>query len=123
MHLTARKILLLLLSLFIAVLPLRTAYAGATVAKNGMELTAAMSGMPDCNMGMEAQAVNCPDHNGESTSLSDCCQDHCGSAVQLILSSELALAGSSVHIFHSIYSVSIPEPEPTREYRPPLTHS
>ncbi len=82
----ANRSLLLLLSLVIALLPLRYAMAGPWSLEMGGDATMgqAMSGCVGMSMSAGGDGVSCPGHLQGKDSGRQCCDDHCGGSMQLL---------------------------------------
>ncbi|HEB97696.1 MAG TPA: hypothetical protein ENI96_14835 [Sedimenticola thiotaurini] len=124
---TTNKSLLVLLSLVMALLPLRYALGGlATAAVSGDGDTAvsqvrqAMPGCVDIVMMSAGLDQPCPGHQQGADTGKQCCGDHCGGSAQLF-----PTVGVSLHIPSSSpqfteYAPRIADFFPSPEQRPPL---
>lgn len=125
---TLKKSIALLLSLIMALLPLRYAMGGVvdTVPGNATEMTAAMAGCSSLDMAaMEAGVENppCSGHDLDGTGVSNCCGDHCGSSAQLFPSVDISLNVPSFSLHFQELFLSFPNIFLSPRHRPPLSIS
>ena len=124
----SKKTIILLLSLIMALLPLRYAVSSVVDAVPGSaaEMTAGMADCPSLDMAaMEAgiQNTSCPGHNLDGNGVDNCCGDHCSSSAQLFPGVELSLYIPFFSLHFQELSLIFPTVFLSPRHRPPLSNS
>lgn len=121
-----KKSFLLLLSLILALLPLRYAVSGSvssTLPGSNSEMAFSMPGCAGLAMSASESDPGCPGHLPGGKGASDCCGDHCGSSLQMLLTTELNISFPASPLHFEERSAALPEIFLSPEQRPPLTLS
>jgi len=124
----SKKTIILLLSLIMALLPLRYAVSSVVdaVPGNSVEMTAGMADCPSLDraaMKSGMQNTPCPGHNLDGNGVDNCCGDHCSSSAQLFPGVELSLYIPFCSLHFQEVSLSFSTIFLSPRHRPPLSFS